>query len=421
MHILLACYTFPPALGIGGRRWAKYAKGLAQAGHHVHVLCAEAVPGRAGSSWTEDVKHDRIHLYPLPRRYPKVATLWDRTHVWNDLRYRAWMKVLPHLTQGNHIDLAIFWRAVFMRKAEELIARHPIRHIIASGAPFRLLVHAAELKKRHPELHLTADLRDPWTWGRQYDIQRLSPRRMAQEKTMEALVMEMANIVTAPSPDMVAHLRSAYPQHAHKYHELPHAVDPDDIPANPFERHSPPRRLIYAGSWRGKEDGHAYMDAVINTFRRILSNMQPGGLPPVFDIYARPNEVLDARQQVEQVGLEGSIRFHGVVNGREAGRHIADADAALVFIPDENRNYLGTKFNELFHQRIPVVHVGAPGRISRFIESNRLGVSITVQEVEKELPKLISGERPILVDTNFDTGPVILDHLSKHLVALMEA
>ncbi len=72
MHILLACYTFPPALGIGGRRWAKYAKGLAQAGHHVHVLCAEAVPGRAGSSWTEDVKHDRIHLYPLPRRYPKV-------------------------------------------------------------------------------------------------------------------------------------------------------------------------------------------------------------------------------------------------------------------------------------------------------------------------------------------------------------
>ncbi len=60
-------------------------------------------------------------------------------------------------------------------------------------------------------------------------------------------------------------------------------------------------------------------------------------------------------------------------------------------------------------------------KISRFIESNRLGVSITVQEVEKELPKLISGERPILVDTNFDTGPVILDHLSKHLVALMEA
>lgn len=363
--------------------------------------------------------HERIHLYPLPRRYPKVATQWDRTNLWNDFRYRAWMKVLPHLTRGNHIDLAIFWQAVFLRKAEELIKRHGIRHVIASGAPFRLLVHASELKERNPQLHLTADLRDPWTWGQMYDIPRLSPKRMAQEKGMEAFVMRMADTVTAPSPDMITHLQAAYPEQAHKVHRLGHPVDPDDAPAALGSRRSPPKRFIYAGTWRAKADGTAYMNAIINVFRGFYNPEAPQAEKPTFDIYARPHEVLDPMRQVQQAGLQDHIRFHGVVDVREAGRRIGAADAALVFIAGENRNYLGTKFNELFHQRIPVIHIGEAGRISQYIEANKLGISMPVEMVERELPRIIRGERLIDMNPDFDTTDVLLSHLSGRLLGLM--
>lgn len=416
-RILIACYTFPPAPGIGGRRWAKYAKGLADAGHTVHVVCAGAVHDRGISPWWEDVQHDRIHLHFLPRRYPKVAMQWDRTNLWNDFRYRVWMKVLPLLTRGNHLDLALFWRRSFLRTAEELIQAHGIRHLIATGAPFRLLVHTAELKRRHPHLHYLADLRDPWTWGHLYDFPRLSPERMAQEKAWEATVMERADAITAPSTDMIDHLRMAYPQHARKCHELPHAVDPDDAPRNSSARRSPPRKLIYAGSWRSNPDGIAYFREVVKVFKAADTTV-PDHERLTFDIYARPHETVGAQQLVRSAGLQHMIRFHGLVSVRRAGQALAEADAALVFIAADNRNFLSTKFSELFHQRIPVIHVGAPGRLSAFILAHGLGTTLEVHEVPTELSAILTGKRLLTVDPGYDPEPVLLHRLTGRLMAL---
>lgn len=416
--ILIACYTFPPAPGIGGRRWAKFAKGLAQAGHTVHVLCAEPVPGAALSPWWDDVRHERIHLYPLPRRYPRVAMQWDLTNLWNDFRYRVWMKILPRFTRGNHLDLAIFWRGPFLRKAEELIARFGIRHIIATGAPFRLLVHAAQLKERHPSLHYTADLRDPWTWGHLYDFPRLSPKRMQREKTWEALVMQQTDAVTAPSADMIEHLRGAYPQHAHKCNLVPHAVDPDDVPARTAPPHAPPRKLVFAGSWRSNPDGLAYTHEVIKALKTALRDLGAGQEVPVFDIYARPHETVGAERAVREAGMSDVIRFHGLVSVQRAGRALSEADAAMVFIAANNRHFISTKFNELFHQRIPVIHVGAPGRLSAFIVDNELGTTLDVHEVATELPAILAGQRALRINPAFDTRPVLLRSVTAQLLTL---
>lgn len=416
--ILLACYTFPPAPGIGGRRWAKYAKGLAELGHTVHVIHAEAVPGAVLSPWWDDVQHERIHRHAIPRHYPRIAMRWDRSSLWNDLRYRTWMKVLPAFTRGNHVDLAIFWRRPFLRKAEELIARFGIRHVIASGAPFSLLAHAAELKQQDPQLHYTADLRDPWTWGHLYDIPRLSPRRMAQEKALEAFVVEVADAIVAPSPDMIDHLRSTYVTHSHKFHVLPHAVDPDDAPSSIGPRRTPPRRLIHAGTWRPNPDGIAYIREVINAFKTVSAELGPDQAKPVFDIYARPHETTGAEQEVRKAGMQEQIRFHGLVTVRQAGQELADADASLVFVTTETRDFLSTRFSELFHQRIPVIHVGSPGRLSAFIEQNGLGTTMEVHQVATELPRILRGERLLKIDPDFDTRPVLLSVLTRQLVSL---
>ena len=80
--ILLICHGFPPVRGIGGRRWAKFAKELARRGYTVHVIRSAGSKGRMDSLWSEDTRHEGIVHHPLPHAYPAVMTkrpLFDST------------------------------------------------------------------------------------------------------------------------------------------------------------------------------------------------------------------------------------------------------------------------------------------------------------------------------------------------------
>jgi hypothetical protein len=70
--ILIICHGFPPVPGIGGRRWAKFAKELARRGHPVHVIRSTGPEHGPISLWAPDVQHPNIIAHPLPQRYPTV-------------------------------------------------------------------------------------------------------------------------------------------------------------------------------------------------------------------------------------------------------------------------------------------------------------------------------------------------------------
>lgn len=101
---------------------------------------------------------------------------------------------------------------------------------------------------------------------------------------------------------------------------------------------------------------------------------------------------------------------------KEILARIAAADASLVFIPSKNKDLLGTKFDELFHLRRPVVHVGEQGAVSRTIEAGQLGISLRVDELERELPSIISRERMLFVDPTYDTSATELGHVTDRLL-----
>src|SRR5690242_19270614 len=130
-HILLACFDFPPNQGIGGRRWAKLAKGLARKGYHVHVIKSDPITSNTKSPWTDDTEHPNIHIHSIKRTYPQSVS-HTGTSVFDKLMYRYHLLKLKTTEPGTIYDVAIGWELSFRKKAEELIRKWNIRNVIAT-------------------------------------------------------------------------------------------------------------------------------------------------------------------------------------------------------------------------------------------------------------------------------------------------
>lgn len=406
--ILIVSHTFPPYKGIGGRRWAKFAKELAQRGHHVHVIHSAGPAELKGSLWNEDVRHPGIHAHPLPQRYPTVLFKRPLTTIAEKVMYRAWSRMLPMIARGNWLDKGVRWRAQLLAKCTELIAAHGIRNVVVTGAPFSLMAHACALRERFPTINLVADFRDPWTWGHYYGQRLLSPARQAAERAEEARVARTFDRLTSPAPDIVAHLRETYGGDPGRYVHVPHAIDPEEMTTAPQALREPGFHMVYAGSLYGAQEAEAYFEEVLGAFERLRTHHPQHFATARFDLYITGHGVETYLAKVRARGLEEHIRFHAPLPAREIFPRIAAADLVVIFIPTPNKDFLGTKFNEIFFLRRPVLHVGVDGRVGRTITEKQLGASITVEQLAVELPRIISGERTIAIDPGVD--------LSEHLL-----
>jgi hypothetical protein len=166
--------------------------------------------------------------------------------------------------------------------------------------------------------------------------------------------------------------------------------------------------MIYAGSLYGAEEAEAYFEEVLNAFDHLRAQDPTMFARSVFDLYITGHGTDAYRAKLKARGLEERIRFHAPLPAREIFPRLAAADLVIIFIPSPNKDFLGTKFNEIFYLRRPVLHVGVAGRVGRTITERRLGASVRVEDVAVELPRIIRGERPITIDPHVD--------LSEHLV-----
>lgn len=413
--ILIICHIFPPAFGIGGRRWAKFAKALARRGHVVHVIAAETHQNRGLSPWTADIEHPGIIVHRLPWKYPEVITRWPLQSITDKLAYRFWLKVLPLFSTGNYLDKTIFWGNQLMRTAGELITAHGIRHVVVSGAPFRLNVFGTQLKQKHG-IQLTSDLRDPWTWHMEFGHSMLTVRQLQEEKDFERLVIEQSDHVITPCAHMHGHLTGYYPEHAHKILRLPHVIDPDELKVQPRREDGACTRLIYAGTLYGAAEASEYIKQLLLAFDRLR-----GSSPQVYertrlDLYITGAEAMIHKATIERAGHGEHIVFHAPLPASEINERISASDAVIAFMPSYKKNFLGTKFNETFYLRRPIIHVGDPGAVSEHIQLHKLGTSIPLARLPEELPRIITGSTPLELNASYDLSDQLLDHVTDRLV-----
>ncbi len=364
--VLLACFDFPPNAGIGGRRWAKFAKGLTQQGIEVHVIKAAPVKGHEKSGWSDDIKNELIHLHELPRTYPSIVSHGPK-NVLEKVRYKLEISKLQRKEPGTIYDVAIGWEQPFLKKASTVIEKENITNVIATGAPFNILYYAALLKAQNRELNLIVDYRDPWLTAQNYGMKDLSMERMEAENAKQELVFRYANWVVCPNKFLLTEIRNtAVGKPKAQFTSLPHFFDPEDLaeyltPTTPSDE----LKIVYGGAV------YLGLEKHLTHFAQALKQLK-GKNESLFnqlniEFYTPHTQFASLFE-----GMEDTISFNKPI-GKDFFTKLNQADAALVMLAPHNKNYLTTKFFEYLPFRKPLLFLGSKGYTSEFIAENDLG------------------------------------------------
>lgn len=404
-QILLLAFTFPPTPGIGGRRWAKFAKYLYKEGYTVHVICARNNSSEK-SLFEADVQDDPgIIRHYFSSGYPEVLNTIPGTF-FQKLKYAFWLKLLPFLTPGYFFDKAIFSEKTVLKIAEDIITKHQIKTVIATGAPFRMNYYATRLKVLFPHIRLINDLRDPWMWAGSYSYDQMRPSRKAFEKQMRDTVLEWSDHVTVPVEAMKDFLVDNYPKQANKIKVLPHAFDESEICEKTDHSTNNTVRLVFYGTL------YPGLEKYISELAKVLGE-QKGCLQ--LDLYTN---VIRYKDIFATHGAANFIDFKEPLRGKELFKQLSGYDHVLIIQPDYAKDYISTKFYEIIRCRIPIIMFGQEGVTSGFLQNSQTGVFFPGQEIVSGLNNLVLGKIKYPYNAQYEVAPFSFSAVTHALAAL---
>ena len=391
--LVIAAHTFPPAPGIGGRRWAKHAKFLHRSGIQVSVLAAKL--DETGSPWTDDVSG--IAQFAYTHRFPHVLQGRPEGPV-DKVAYRLALATNRLLSAGTPYDRALYDRKAFTGALHDLLSRERPDALVVTAAPFRLPWYALDLRAAFPEVAFVVDLRDPWTSGESYGYRELKGRRKAFEAAAERSVVEGFDLVTTPWPGLVDELRGRYPGRKDHIALVPHCYDPDEVKAcvRTDQREVP--RVVYGGNlYQGFEPLYA----------RLAALAAEGVLEA--DFWVSPKDTT-----LRPLAHE-TFRVHPATSSTSFFAEAAQADWLLLPIPEVLRNGRPTKLFEYAALGVPILAAGASGSLSAEIEARGLGHFIPMDGGVEPIGRIVTSGPHIQPDMDWvrrHAAPAVVEQLA---------
>lgn len=391
-RILLVSQTFPPYKGIGGRRWAKFAKYLQANGNQVQVVCADLMVEKK-SPWKDDVTDIPIHTYK--HNFPRVVEQFPK-NILEKIDYRIKLAKLKRMSHGTPYDRALLDFDSFKEVLLKRLREFKPDYLIVTGAPFYLLYYALGLKEQFPQTKFVADFRDPWTWGASYGYSELSDKRLKYEKLLEKSVVSSYDLILSPWPSIVEKLKSLYPENRSKIELMEHGYDPEDFDELSNESSVSKYDLIFGGTiYRNTEK---ILEEIIQKFSSEI------------DIGLFSNDL-------KKLNIEGSdSHMSGLIDSKEFFKRVGSSKAVLMLIPEHMKDGIPSKLFEYAFLGTPIIAVGNRGELSLFIESNAFGIFLDdIASLSKSLKELSVKENreEVLLNYNFD-------HLTRKLLGFLE-
>lgn len=413
--VIIVNFDFPPNQGIGGRRWAKFAKGLAAKGVRVYVIKADPVSSNKISPWTDETIHPLIEVHSIKRTYPESVSHpgkgWKRK-----FRYLWELNQLKKKTRGTIYDIAIGWQDVLTRKLTELVESKKVTQIIATGAPFNALYYCALFKKTHPGVKLLVDYRDPWLTAQNYGMPFLSADAKKFEAEKQHAVFQYADVIVSPYEELTNRLfDEAHEVMADKskFKVLPHFYDDTEVlSASTHASKSPSNKVtfVYGGAL------YTGTGPMLDEWRDYLLQLQNSG-----DILSKRllfKVFTDNQPEAERFKDIPSVQTSPTI-GKRIFEELTSADFCIVMAAEHNKNQFTTKFFEYLPLRKPFIYFGPEGDISRFIEEHSLGRRIA--DFKRDIPVLIDDldSNRIAFNDKFDISSYSLSAATERLLSLL--
>lgn len=381
--ILIIAYTFPPTPGIGGRRWAKFAKYLLRRGHDVRVLTIDN-PANTVSEWYSDVREleEAGCISFFKSGYPDILGTQPKT-IRQKLTYRLALLYVKLKLRGNYYDRSAHCKTSLMNTAERFV-QQGYNNVIVTVGPFTYSYFLTDLKKKYPQINFIVDVRDPWTNNRtSFGYEGLSGKRMELEQMMEKAMSESADYITGVADDMVNFFTTEYGVTSKKTLTIRNGFDPEDIKTITDTVADGRLKLIFAGTVY--EKAVKYVDILVAALQRLktedikayqLINCEfYGSVPGAFHAIA---------------AKEPAIVFKGQLPLNEVYGKIAEADAAMLFLTDDMAYSFSTKFYEYLAMRRPILVFSSGGSTGNYVEAHGIGLSLTPQTIDEKLQLAVS-------------------------------
>ena len=366
--LLIVAETFPPMPGIGGRRWAKFAKYFHRLGVDVHVL-TRAYTGEEPSLWSGDVSElpaEHIHVYS--DEYPEVLRK-AKLSVFDRVRYKLALAKVMRRVPGNPYDRAVFVGDTFQEQLSKLIEAHGISTVITTGPSFNLLYYAALVHEKRGDFKLWVDFRDGWTWDTRYGMGILSPERKAEEQRKEAFVIARADRVLTPSVYHFNHLKALYPYAMSKMEVATHAFDMDDLPSI-SERKNKHARFVYGGTLY--DDLEPVFEAMNRSFERIHPKTV------TIDLYLSNPHKLDTYLKRVDERWHSCFVLHPQRSPKDFYTQVSGAQAFIFWAGVPTK--ISSKVFEILACGTPIVNISPRGELAGFLEQKAVGVHFTPDE-----------------------------------------
>lgn len=373
-NVLLICWDFPPNNGIGGRRWAKFAKRLVKDGYFIHVIKSKSSKGNSISPWLKDVDHTKVLINNI-KPYWAVEWLHSYDSILSFAKIRLAKYILKLKFKGTIFDKAIGIQKEFLTLATDLITKNSITNVIVTGAPFNLIYYTALFKEKNKHLNVIADYRDPWINSVNYGMLNLSQIQLEEEREKQNVVFNNVDTITAPNDFLISEIK-----HTHqnvqdvmpKFVTLPHVFDHDDVNAEKTStrKEEATFKLIYAGALYS--DTERYLDILANSILKFKEQFP--NIKFTLDLYTKHRSKVLALS-----GLEDNIKFHEPI-GDNIFSIVRESDLFIILLSDHNKDFKTTKFYEFLPYKVPYLLVGPKGHVSESIEKEELGFLLTEEQ-----------------------------------------
>jgi len=367
--ILLIAFKYPPYAGVGGFRWSKLSKYLAEMGYKIHVVTVNWKQ-YGNNTYINDVEHPNIIIHKIPSLY------------FHNLKYKRYNN--SFIGNIKHIIKAISFKLInliwyddeaqllgysLLPFCSKLIENENVKNVIATGHPFMVNYWAARLKKTNPKINLIQDFRDPWN----DDEIRTLPLKLMAKKSLQHEIFAMNNcdVLFAVTKGLLNLLSKKIYTPVEKV-VVPNGFDTDIIEKNVLKRSF---TFIHAGAlYSGREEP-------LEAFLRVVTNIET--IVPEIKVFFYGSFPNNLKKQYNNLFKTGVVTHFPPVSPEKIHKLMYESFSCLQFNARIYDYLVSTKIYEYASLRRPTLSINYSGEIDTLIKKHKLGISVNGDDIEQ--------------------------------------